>query len=522
MNDAHARLCSPLHKFDAGSVTNVVAEHEYDRTRQQIQSVTPLCKDLGMSSKSAKRLKARQANNQRDQQSNNRTAAEERAWQRWQNPEQQPFAHAATTTAQDAAADNVLLAQAANHVRAAGLAILNGDEQALMDAVEAIAMSRLSTGERAGSALMQVQLAECTTGMFERGWQPFDLIHVVQKQLDPEHRDLMMRTLTVEQVVSPRRFLHDRWVRQLDILNVPKHVPGVGLFTMPTRNSLVEEMRFINDLRVGVELFVFLRRLPILHMLIPPPSDKPHLERPANGAVTLDDKILSRVRGLLAKAESTTFEEEADALLSKAQELMARHAIDIAMLEASKPNNAAAAGAVARRVHIDDPYFDSKTILLSVVSQANHCRSVTDPTFGLVTVFGFDADQDIVELLFTSLLAQATSAMVAVGRSKDRNGTTRTKSFRRAFILAYATRIGERLEEAKAAATQSAQSELGDSFLPVLASRVERVDVAVNEMFPKLKQTSSRISNMDGWHAGRDAADQATIRASVPMKPGKS
>jgi Protein of unknown function (DUF2786) len=473
-----------------------------------------------MSSKSARRRQAQAANQGRAQQSSSRASAEDRAWQRWQNPAQQPFGQ---TAAPSAAADSVLLEQAADYVRAASASILINDEQTLLEAVEAMAALRLSSGQRAGSNDLQVQLADCTSGMFERGWQPFDLVRVIGKAMDSEHRALMLDTLAVEQHLSTRRYLHDRWVRQLDILSVPKPKPGVGLFTEPSGKSLVDEMRFIADLRVGVELFVFLRRLPVLPTLIAPPSDKPHAAKPAGSApVTLDDKILSRVRGLLAKAESTTFEEEADALLSKAQELMARHAIDIAMLEALKVGGTNAPGAMARRMHIDDPYFEAKTILLSVVGQANHCTSVTDTRLGLVTVFGFDADQDIVELLFTSLLAQATSAMVAAGRSTDLGGTSRTKSFRRAFILAYASRIGERLAEAKQAATQSAHTDLGDSFLPVLASRDEQVEAAVNEMFPNLKRTSSRISNVEGWNAGREAANQATLRANVPVKPGKT
>ncbi len=473
-----------------------------------------------MSSKSARRRQAKAANQGRAQQASSRASAEDRAWQRWQNPAAQPFGQTATP---NAAADNVLLEQAADHLRAAGASILTNDEQSLLEAIEAMAALRLNSGMRAGSSLMQLQLADCTSAMFERGWQPFDLVHVIGKAMDPEHRALMLRTLSIEQKISIRRYLHDRWVRQFDILNVPEHQPGTVLFKEPSGKSLVDEMRFITDLRTAVELFVFLRRLPVIPTLIPPPSDKPHAAKPAGSApTTLDDKILSRVRGLLAKAESTTFEEEADALLSKAQELMARHAIDIAMLEALKVGGINAPGAMARRMHIDDPYFDAKTILLSVVSQANHCRSITDTQLGLVTVLGFDADQDIVELLFTSLLAQATSAMVAAGRSTDRSGASRTKSFRRAFILAYASRIGERLEEAKQAATKSAHTDLGDSFLPVLASRDEQVESAVNEMFPNLKRTSARISNVDGWNAGREAADKATLRANVPMKPGKN
>ena len=42
----------------------------------------------------------------------------------------------------------------------------------------------------------------------------------------------------------------------------------------------------------------------------------------------MDEKKLSRVRALLAKAESSSFPEEAEALSAKAQELMTRHALD--------------------------------------------------------------------------------------------------------------------------------------------------------------------------------------------------
>ena len=47
-----------------------------------------------------------------------------------------------------------------------------------------------------------------------------------------------------------------------------------------------------------------------------------------------DRRVLDRVRGLLTKAESTEFPAEAEALTAKAQELMARHSIEQAMVEA--------------------------------------------------------------------------------------------------------------------------------------------------------------------------------------------
>ena len=49
---------------------------------------------------------------------------------------------------------------------------------------------------------------------------------------------------------------------------------------------------------------------------------------------SLPQGVLDKVRALLAKAESTTFDAEAEAFTAKAQELMARHRIDRAVFEA--------------------------------------------------------------------------------------------------------------------------------------------------------------------------------------------
>lgn len=72
------------------------------------------------------------------------------------------------------------------------------------------------------------------------------------------------------------------------------------------------------------------------------------------------------------------------------------------------------------------------------------------------TVFGFMADLDAVELLFTSLLVQANAAMLRAGAKRDAHGRSRTRAFRQSLLLAYATRIGERLSQATEHAEQQA------------------------------------------------------------------
>ena len=124
---------------------------------------------------------------------------------------------------------------------------------------------------------------------------------------------------------------------------------------------------------------------------------------------------------------------------------------------------------------------------------------------------GFETDLDIVELLVTSLLVQAAAAMAATGRRVDRSGTSRTRSFRQSFLMAYAIRVGERLQEANAAMVEEATAEYGDALLPVLVSREAAVREIVEEAYPEVRRIGSASTNIEGWVAGRLAADRANL-----------
>ena len=236
--------------------------------------------------------------------------------------------------------------------------------------------------------------------------------------------------------------------------------------------------------------------------------------RSARTGPGVDGRMLERVRALLAKAESTNFPEEAEALSAKAQELMARYAIDRAMVEsaASGGRRRSGGGSSGRRIGIDDPYAGAKSLLLSVVANANRCRAVWSGGLGLATVFGADDDLDIVELLFTSLLCQATSAMAAARST--------SKSFRYSFLVAYATRIGARLREATEAATEEAVHEHGgERLLPVLTARSVAAEEAVREAFGgDVRRRSVVARDAAGWAAGTAAASLASLRVGPEVE----
>lgn len=219
------------------------------------------------------------------------------------------------------------------------------------------------------------------------------------------------------------------------------------------------------------------------------------------------DKLLDRVRALLAKAESTPYPEEAEAFTAKAHQLMDRHAIDRAMVAGRDP--AAGGGPGVRRVTIDDPYARAKLALLSAVARATRCDAVWLKEAGYAEVFGYPDDLDTVELLHTSLLLQATSSMLAAGAAGARY---RQRAFRRSFLLAFAARVGHRLRAAAASTVAEAEADHGAGLLPVLARRSDEVEAVLRSAHPFTARSRTRASDPMGWAAGTDAADRASLR----------
>jgi hypothetical protein len=228
-----------------------------------------------------------------------------------------------------------------------------------------------------------------------------------------------------------------------------------------------------------------------------------HLD-PDGSAGAPDAGVLHKVRSLLAKAESTTFPDEAEALSAKAQQLMDRHAIDRAMLASAGADGARPEG---RSIVVEPPYARPKFQLLTELARANRCRAVLDTRSNVATVIGFPDDQATVELLYTSLLVQGTRAMLRAGTSPR----TRSRAYRQAFLVAYAARIGQRLQDAAAATVADAVRAHGDGLLPVLRSREAAVEDHLVSEFPDLRRMRVTASDPAGYAAGHAAADRARL-----------
>jgi hypothetical protein len=334
--------------------------------------------------------------------------------------------------------------------------------------------------------------------LWATGWTPADLAHVVGRRLHRAHVAAVALRIVADgdrRLQSGQR-LDPRWQEQV-----------ASLRDLDDRYLPADER-----LRQVLDIIGLTRWLPSLPFTIPRPGD-PLAGVTASGR--FDDRALRRVRALLAKAESTTFEEEAHAFTAKAQELMARHSLDEARLrtgdDVGEPSQ--------RRILLDDPYLDAKASVVSAVASANRCRAVLQTGLGWVHVLGYEQDLDTVELLSTSLLAQATTAMVRKGPQRDHSGRSRTRSYRRGFLLGFASRVGQRLRHAAERQVSDVQESDG-GLLPVLAGREDRIRAAEERAFPNLRTRRSSPVNPAGWLDGSQEGDRANLDAPAGRLPG--
>ncbi len=351
---------------------------------------------------------------------------------------------------------------------------------------------------------------------WSRGWQPAELVR--QGRLGCHSSSaarLVALAIAVDHASRRSVTLHHRWTAQVEALDLPRVQAGLGLVGQWGREERLDRTEVV---AVFADVLGNLLYLPPLDRLVPPPGTGDVAAPSAwfadlyGGAGRESDPLLGRIRNLLAKAESTTFEAEALAFTAKAQELMTRHAIDAALVQSGAPNRNEQPTAL--RLPLDAPYVEAKAQLLNTVAQAGRCRAVLHPSLALCTVVGFPADLASVELLFTSLLVQAQSAMDDAAQAAHAGTRARTKAFRSAFLIAYTSRIGERLSQINEAVYAEVEAEQGAAFLPVLHSRSLAVDEFIADRFGDLVSRKGRRSfDAAGWASGRAAADNAQLSA---------
>jgi hypothetical protein len=190
---------------------------------------------------------------------------------------------------------------------------------------------------------------------------------------------------------------------------------------------------------------------------------------------------LDRISALLAKAERTDNEAEADAYLMKAQQLATLASVDLAVARARIARREARQQPESRTTTIGEKGRRANPHLISLfvaIAHANDTQVDVAANSTYVIAYGMPADLDVVETIFASLavhMAHSGQAYVAArawqgetylavaGRGRRRQRRPHTaQTARAAFYRAYVQRISERLAQAREEALARVRNDPSD------------------------------------------------------------
>ncbi|MBF6143887.1 DUF2786 domain-containing protein [Nocardia nova] len=262
------------------------------------------------------------------------------------------------------------------------------------------------------------------------------------------------------------------------------------------------------------------------------------------------DKLLTRIGGLLRQAESTDNEHEAEAFMAAAQRLATRSSIDLAVARAHIAGRERRPTPMQKVVPIGEAGkkgLRTYVQLFVAIAAANDVRCDVTRTSTQVYAYGFDTDIATCEALYTSLLVQmvrasdhyiksgayksATVDKVVVetrwGRRVQRRmqAPVAAVTARLNFQMAFADRIGRRLAQVKA--DVEAEAVRDD---PGSAESAAGTALALRNKDLELTDFYSRTSDARGtWRgpqestgyspAARRAGDRAGRSARLGLSP---
>ncbi|WP_232839458.1 MULTISPECIES: DUF2786 domain-containing protein [Nocardia] len=262
------------------------------------------------------------------------------------------------------------------------------------------------------------------------------------------------------------------------------------------------------------------------------------------------DRMLTRIGGLLRKAESTDNEHEAEAFLAAAQRLATRSSIDLTVARAHVAGRERRSTPTQRVIPIGAPGkkgLRTYVQLFVAIASANDVRCDVARTSTQVYAFGFDSDIDTCEALYTSLLVQmvrasdhyiksgqyrtATVDKIVVEKKWGRQVQRRVQApvapvtARLNFQMAFAARIGRRLAQVRSEVESEAVAPSATA-----AESAEGTALALRDKELELTDFYARSSEARGtWRgpqasaghsvAARQAGDRAGRAARIGTAP---
>lgn len=251
--------------------------------------------------------------------------------------------------------------------------------------------------------------------------------------------------------------------------------------------------------------------------------------------------VAEKVRKLLAKAEDPgATMEEAEAFSEKAQELMSRYQISLAMVADLKTKSTEEI--VMDEIIIKPLFATRKVFIANVVALANDCRGVQSkcgPGTVRFRLVGYRSDVEWVKTLYASLETQLARDLTRSAKF-EKPARVHGREWGTAFTTGYSTAINNRLQDARRAAVRAEQEQQAEerrelveaaleagepvpeetSVALVLVEKAKTVEAEYKKRVGKT-HAISRSSGGAGYGSGHKAGSNASLaRGSVGTKKG--
>jgi hypothetical protein len=223
---------------------------------------------------------------------------------------------------------------------------------------------------------------------------------------------------------------------------------------------------------------------------------------------------LDLVLKLLAKAEGTNNDAERETYLAKAQELATNHQIEQGLIDRGLADRGqqVSEGFVQKRFceERNTKLIKAKRDLVCWLADVNNCYVVLGYKRAYLEVTGHESDVLLVHHLYASILLQLQRAMAQAEDAGHVVGGL--QGWRVSFAHGYVRRVGLRLNDAKLARMNAADSAPGSAL--VLRDRAALSKEFAEGTYGTLRK-GRRIPRSDNNVFGRVSGDEAGQRADL-------
>jgi len=210
--------------------------------------------------------------------------------------------------------------------------------------------------------------------------------------------------------------------------------------------------------------------------------------------------VIRKVEGLLQKANSTTYIEEAKAFQQKAQELMTKYQVEETDLFGRNKDEIIS----NRKVEIVSPYVIDKSVLLGSIARQNFCRVLRGSNYAII--YGYESDIELTLVMYNYLVIDMFSK---AANSVPVDGAT--TSWKKSFFGGYSATISKRLRDAKKFQIEQESIFSGNDNFSLALKKKEHSILEFWESVDRIKISSRTLKDKQGYESGVSSASSVDL-----------